>query len=40
MRSGSYDDYKAVVMESLESKGQAAMKKVLAGNAYEFYDLK
>jgi len=39
MRGGSYGDYKAVVMEFLEPKGQTAMKKVLAENAYEFYGL-
>ncbi len=40
MRGGSYGDYKAVVMKFLEPKGQAAMEKILAGNAYQFYGLK
>ena len=39
MRGGSYADYKAVVMEFLEPKGQTAMAKILARNAYEFYGL-
>lgn len=40
MRGGSYASYKAVVMEFLEPKGERAMKKVLAENAYAFYGLK
>lgn len=40
MRGGSYASYKAVVIEFLEPKGQAAMAKILAGNAYKFYGLK
>lgn len=39
MRGGSYASYKAVVMEFLEPKGNQAMRKVLAGNAYSFYGL-
>ncbi len=39
MRGGSYADFKAVVMEFLEAKGQTAMEKVLAENAYAFYGL-
>ena len=39
MRGGSYASYKAVVMEFLEPKGDAATRKVLAGNAYRFYGL-
>ena len=38
-RGGSYASYKAVVMEFLEPKGQTAMEKILAGNAYSFYGL-
>lgn len=40
MRGGSYASYKAVVMEFLEPKGNPAMEKILAGNAYKFYGLK
>ena len=40
MRGGSYGDFKAVVIDFLEPKGEAAMRKVLAENAYAFYGLK
>jgi len=39
LRGGSYASYKAVVFEFLEPKGQTAMEKVLASNAYQFYGL-
>lgn len=40
MRGGGYADYKAVVMEFLEPKGENAAAKILAENAYAFYGLK
>ena len=39
MRGGSYASYKAVVIEFLDPKGNRAMKKILAENAYRFYGL-
>lgn len=40
LRGGSYGSYKAIVLEFLDSKGDAAKRKILADNAYQFYGLK